>query len=334
MLTRRALLGAAGVALADLLAAACTAPAPSPSASPVTVAPSPARPIATVAVYSALDDGATDALVAAFRAVHPDIAVDVLSRASIVELWTRIRVERGRPKAAVLLGGESAFHAALAGEGLLEPARDWYLALLGFVGSQARSAEVGGAPAGWDDLLADRWKGKLTLPDPSKTAAGYVFLAAQVFRFSRDEDAAMDYMHALHANVERYAGRTGQAIELVAAGTEVGAPAWAADSALARSRGAAVDLSLPAATATGLGALSLVRGVTSTAAGVFADWLLSREGGEALVRAAKVVSVRTDVAPPSGVPALDTARLVPYDRAWAAAERQRLVDKWLAVVGR
>lgn len=360
MPTRRDLLRLAGVgAVAHVLGAACTAAPPPQTATPTPVAAPTAasvRPIATVAAYSALDDATTDALVAAFRSAYPAIAVDVLSRAPIAELWTRIRVERDAPKADVLVGGDSSFHASLAHEGLLEPYpspslvdvpaewtdpsgvwNGWYVGLLAFASNARRLAsDLGGQrPAGWDDLVEDAWKGRLVVPDPSKTAAGYVLLATQVFRFSGDEDAAIGYMKALHRNVDRYAGRTGQALDLVAAGGAVGSPAWAADIAAAVTRGAALDLAVPVPTGTGLGAVSLVRGRADRAAAkVLVDHLLGRESGEVLVRSARVLSVRGDVSAPAGVPALGSVRLVAYDRAFAAANRERLIGRWLDAVGR
>ncbi len=278
-----------------------------------------------MSAYSALPDAPTDALVTAFRAAYPATGVDVLSRAQVAELYTRVRVERNAPKADVLIGGDWAFHAGLAKEGLLAGSSSpWYVGVLAF-GSKVRPV------ASWDELLDPEWKGKVVLPDPEKTALGYVFLATQVFRFGRDEDAAMAYMKKLDRQLDRYVGRATQALELVGAGTDLGAPMWAHEVV---ARGG-IAFALPDPTGTELGAISVLGGgARPDATKVFVDWLLSKEGGDLLVRSMGVTSTRTDVAGPSRAQMPPSGKLVPYDRAWAAAERERLIDKWRATIGR
>ncbi|MEK7862613.1 MAG: extracellular solute-binding protein, partial [Chloroflexota bacterium] len=226
---------AALIAACDRAAAPTAAPA---STSAATTAPA-ARPTGRIAVYSALDESTNRQLIAAFKAAHAGTDVDLLPLAPAGELQTRIRVEKASPKADIFVGGDSSLHDVLGREGLLAKysppnasgiaaeAKDpsgywtgWHYGILGFVSNTPRlTSEVGGRkPRTWDDLLDPAWKGRLVLPDPLKTVAGYTFLAAQIFRFNRDEGKAMDFMKELHPQIARYVARTPQGIELVSQG--------------------------------------------------------------------------------------------------------------------
>ena len=326
-----------------------------------------------IAVYSALNESTNNAFVEAFKKEHSNIDVELLPLAAAGELQTRIRTEKASPKADVFIGGSSEFHEPLSKDGLLVAYKSpnaagvddmykspdgywtgWYIGIFGFVYNTDRFSKemaVARPPAGWDDLLADGWKGKLVLPDPVKTGGGYIFIATQIFRFAqalglvpapaaaieinytKAEGAAMDYMKKLHANIGQYAGTAPQAIQLVGQGQFVGAPNWSHDILTAKSRGQPVDLAVPAETGFEVGAVSIVKGGPNTeAAKVFIDWVLTKSAGELNVKLSNRLSVLKDVAPAPGAPTLDQVKLVPYDRTWATANKDRILKKWQAAI--
>jgi len=239
----------------------------------------------------------------------------------------------------------------------------WYIGIFGFVYNSDRfGKEMAGAkpPARWDDLLTAGWKGNLVLPDPVKTGGGYIFIVTQIFRFAqalglvpaaqpgmaaapatamaldytRAETAAMDYLKKLHANIGQYTGTAPQAIQLVGQGQFVGAPNWSHDILTARSQGQPVELAVPAETGFEIGAVSIVKGGPNTeAAKAFVDWVLTRPAGELNVKLSNRLSVLKDVAPAPSAPTLDQVQLVPYDRAWATANKDRILKKWQATIG-
>jgi iron(III) transport system substrate-binding protein len=325
-----------------------------------------------IAVYSALNESTNNAFVAAFKKEHANIDVELLPLAAAGELQTRIRTEKDSPKADVFIGGSSEFHDPLGKAGLLVAYQSpnaagiddtykspdgywtgWYIGIFGFVYNTDRfSKEMAGAkpPAGWDDLLTGGWKGNLVLPDPVKTGGGYIFIATQIFRFAqalrlvpaaqataidytKAEDAAMDYMKKLHANIGQYAGTAPQAIQLVGQGQFVGVPNWSHDILTARSQGQPVALAVPAETGFEVGAVSIVKGGPNTeAAKTFVDWVLTRPASELNVKLSNRLSVLKDVAPAPGAPTLDQVQLVPYDRTWATANKDRVLKKWQAAI--
>jgi iron(III) transport system substrate-binding protein len=81
-----------------------------------------------------------------------------------------------------------------------------------------------------------------------------------------------------------------------------------------------------------IGGISIVKGGPHTeGAKAFVDWVLSKEAGELNVKRSNRLSVLQDVAPAPGVPTLNQVKLVPYDRAWATTNKDRLKE-WQAVV--
>src|SRR5262249_34281548 len=91
---------------------------------------------------------------------------------------------------------------------------------------------------------------------------------------------------------------------------------------------------VPAETGFEIGAVSIVKGGPNTeAAKAFVDWVLTRSAGELNVKLSNRLSVRKDVAPAPGAPTLDQAQLVPYDRAWATANKDRILKRWQAAIG-
>ncbi len=357
VLNRRAFLKWLGALGGLALLQACTfAPAPT-AAPPATTAPPTIASQGTgkLAIYSALDKSINEQLVAAFQAAHPGINAQILRAAGAGDLQSRMRSERTSPKAGVFIGGESAFHEGIAREGLLEkyvsPNAEkiaatfkdpqgfwtgWNLAVFSFALNADRFAkEMAGAktPTTWDDLLDPAWKSKLVLPDPVKSAGGYLFLVTQVFRFERDEDKAMEYMQKLHANIAQYVRNAPEGIKLVAQGKTVGCPGWRYEILTEKAKNTRIELITPENSSYEIGAVSIVKGAPNAAgARALVDWLLTKEVGELVVKLSNRVSVLNEVAPPPGALALEQMKLVNYDHQWATDNKDRLLKRWQKAV--
>lgn len=310
----------------------------------------------TVTVYSVLNESTNNAFIEAFKAATPGAGVEILPFNGAGAAQTRIRTEKDSPKADVFIGGSSEFHDPLGTDGLLTPYvspnaatvddaykdpagnwTGWYVGIFGLIVNTDRWAtEMGSAPkpATWDDLLDPAFAGKLDMPSPVTTGGGYIFLANQVFRFDHDEERAMEFMTQLHANIGQYVGGSPQAIELVSQGQFLMGPNWGHDILTAANTGAPVEFVAPAQTANEIGAVSIVKdGPNTEGAKVFVDWSLTREAALLNVSLSNRLSVYPDVPPAPGAPTLDQVTLVPYDRVWATANKDRLIKMWQAAIG-
>jgi iron(III) transport system substrate-binding protein len=354
---RRVALGVGAVALVGAepaLAAPLTVEQPT---APRWTAPTLARQgMGTVTIYSALNESTNNSFTEAFKAAMPGMETAVLPLAAAGELQTRIRTEKDSPKADVFIGGSSEFHDPLGKEGLLvsyvspnaatvdaafkDPDGNWtgwYLGIFGLVVNKDRwAAEMADKPkpSTWEDLLDPALAGKLDMPDPVKTGGGYICLATQVFRFDRDEEKAMAYMKALHANIGQYVGTAPQGIELVGQGQFVAGPNWGHDILTAANKGQPVEFIAPTPCSNEVGAVSIVKGGPNTeAAKMFVDWVLTADAAALNVKLSNRLSVLPSVPPAPGAPTLDQVTLVAYDRPWATENKDRLIKAWQAAVG-
>jgi iron(III) transport system substrate-binding protein len=354
-LDRRRFLKLAG---ATALVAACggaTSPSAAPSVAASATAAGTPKPTGRISVYSALNQSTNDQFAAAFKAAVPGVEVDLLPLAAAGELQTRIRAEKGSPKADIFVGGDSSFHDGLGKEGLLEaytspnasavaaqskdPNGNWtgfYFGIFGMVLNNFvfTQKNLGTKPASWDDLLDPKYKGLLTLGSPITTGGGFIFIATQVFRFNRDETKAMDYMKKLHANIGSYNQQSPAAILSVSQREFAACPNWAHDILTEKVKNPQIELVVPKGTGFEIGAVSIVKGSKNVpAAKAYVDWVLTKEAGELNVKLSNRVSVRSDVAPAPGAPTLQSVEMVNYDRDWAAANKTRLVQLWQTTTG-
>ena len=357
------------LALLAVLSSACSVLGPSgpPTARPAphpaaTLAPvGSARPAAksggVVTVYSALSETMNAAIQSAFEKAQPVIGVEILTLAAAGDLEAHVRAETGAPRADILLGGSSEYHDSLGKDGLLESYRPagaaaidaslkdsdglwtaWYLGILGVVVNTDRwGKDAGGTgmPSTWDDLLDPVLTGKLAMPDPLTTGAGYIFLANQYFRFNRDESRALDFMKKLHTNVGKYTGTAPLTIDEVARGSAALGVNWGHDVLTAAGKGQPLKFVVPQNTAYEVGAVSIVKGGPNpNGARAFVDWTLSREAAEVIVKLSNRISALKRVETTPGAPTLESVKLVDYDRAWATSNKQRLLEDWRSAVGR
>ena len=114
-----ALAGATAVAACTPAPPAAESPTPSPAPTP-SPTPRGAPLTGTLAVYSALDEPTTTALLGAFTKTFPGVRAQAIAYAPPDELETRLRIELRSRKADVLLGGASAHHDILGKDGFLE----------------------------------------------------------------------------------------------------------------------------------------------------------------------------------------------------------------------
>jgi iron(III) transport system substrate-binding protein len=65
---------------------------------------------------------------------------------------------------------------------------------------------------------------------------------------------------------------------------------------------------------------------------LFIDYVLSPEIQEFLVETMQRRSIRTDVPQPDGLPNLDEISIQNYDMAWAGAERDNIIRRYLSIL--
>ena len=349
---RREVLALAAAAGASACFPGTTEPSPTPTSTPL--ATIPAAPSGTIVVYSALDDELTGDVLAAFSKAVPTVRVEVGTIAAADEIETRLRVERATRRADVFLGGASAHHQALGADGFLDPFAGpaaaqigsrfkdpsslwtgWYEDVLGLAVNADRLRREGLArPASWDDLTTSAWRGRVVMPDPRHTDAGYAFVFAQYLRTGRDEAKTMDYCVALDANVAAYAPSAPDAVASVASGEAAAAPTWGRYALGRHAPAASVELLAPTGAIVEVGAASVVKGTGSPqAARALVDWAAGRDAQSLVSAVAGMTPTRALATPPTRSPSLAAIDPSAYDRRTAWEVRDRLLTRWRDATG-
>ena len=280
-------------------------------------------------------------------------------RMSSGETLARLRAEKDNPQADVWWGGTLDPHSIAAVEGLTEnycpsiydeldprfrdPLGDCkvigvYVGILGFSANEGLLQEMGiPTPTGWEDLLNPKLKGLIGVANPNTSGTALTTLATQIFRKGEekgrklDEDAGLEYMKALHANIANYT-KSGVAPGILAGRGEIAvAIVFLHDVIYQIEEGYPVTALAPKeGTGYEIGGLNLVKGAPQPElAKQFMDWVVSAEAQEsqAAIGAYQLPTNTTAKVPEVSIP-IDSVKTVDYDFKWVAENGVRVTDRW------
>lgn len=305
----------------------------------------------SLVVYSSVDEENASAILKAFT---EDTGVKVnMVFLSSGPAMSRIEAEKANPQADLWFGAPNENHIVAKTRGLTEAyvspeAADladnfkdsegfwhaFYMNPLGF-GILYKDLEKAGIaePLSWADLAKAEYKGLIQMPSPQSSGTSYALI--QTLMAIMGEDQAFSYMKELNSNVQTYTqSGTGPSQNLAIGETSVAIQFTPAFLKL-------VDQGFPAKVVfpkEGVGyeaaAMSIIKGGKNLdEAKALVDWMVSRRGQEVLSQAKTYFfPVRPDVSAGEGVPSLSEITLVDYDREKAAADKKRVIDRWVTEV--
>ena len=280
-------------------------------------------------------------------------------RMSSGETLARLRAEKENPQADVWWGGTLDPHSIAAVEGLTEnycpsiydeldprfrdPLGDCqvigvYVGILGFSANEGLLQEMGlPTPTGWEDLLNPKLKGLIGVANPNTSGTALTTLATQIFRKGEekgekiDEDAGLEYMKGLHANIANYT-KSGVAPGILAGRGEIAvAIVFLHDVIYQIEEGYPVTAIAPKeGTGYEIGGLNLIKGAPQPElAKQFMDWVVSAEAQEsqAAIGAYQLPTNTTAKVPEASIP-IDAVATVDYDFKWVAENGVRVTDRW------
>lgn len=277
-------------------------------------------------------------------------------RFSSGEALARVIAEKSNPQIDVLFGGPVETFTAGQGKGVFEPYKppSWSELPARFKDADGMWTAIADdplvfmsntqflkqhdlqAPASWDDLLNPAYKGMIQMADArtSGTAVTRIFSILQVH--NRNEDEAFAYMKKLRQNVQLYTKSGGGGTLPVGLGQAGAGIFFIVDALYTRQQGYDVQISFPKE---GIGSaaecIALIKGAKNPdAAKKLVDWATS-PAMQSLLAPAKInfipanAKVETD---PSLASVLKGAKIIEIDDSWAGANRQRIVERWVAEV--
>ena len=302
-------------------------------------------------VYSSVDEENAKNILDVFSA-ETGIDVQMVFLSSGPAL-SRIEAEANNPQADVWFGAPNENHIIAKDRGLTQPYKSptaadladnfkdaegywhaFYMNPLGFgVLPEELKARGAKAPESWEDLKDEAYKGLIQMPSPQSSGTAYAIMMTLISTYG--EDKAFEYMASLNPNIQTYTqSGTGPSKSLAIKETPIAIQFTPAFLKL-------VDEGFPASVVfpkEGVGyeaaALSIIKGAANLdSAKALVDWIISKKGQETLsAKKTYFFPVRSDVSAGEGVPALSEIKLIDYDREEAAANKERLVDRWVTEV--
>ncbi len=305
----------------------------------------------TVIVYSSVDEKNAKKIMDVFTA-DTGIAVQFV-HLSTGPAMARIKAEAANPQADVWFGAPSENHIMARKDGLTIPHtggnfaqldkafkdpegywRSFYMNPMSFAVNKDVLARIGAPkPTSWADLLNPAYKGQIQMPTPQASGTAYNIVASLVVLMG--EDKAYEYMKKLGPNVQTYtssgtAPSKGVSVGQCAIGIQF-TPAFFEFI----DQGFPLEVIFPKE---GVWfeapAVSIVKGAKNLkAAQMLVEWLTS-------TRAQSVLTEQKTFFYPviggaklaTGMPAFESLKTIDVDPIWAAGEKKRLVDKWVAEV--
>lgn len=300
----------------------------------------------SVVIYSPHDADPLNADIVAFMNRYPAIRV-VLVAGGTVELCDKIREQIDTPEADVLWGGGADTLSAYsdcfmkytsANSSSIDPQ---------FIDSDGRWTGESPLPmviiynkkvlaslgvkeiTSWQDLLAPELKGQIAYCQPSKSGSAYTQLCTMLLA-NGGKEKGWDYVEKLFSNLNgKILDSSGKCHKLVAAG-EFAAGITIEKSAALYADNPDIGYCYPSeGTSAVPDAIAIVKNCRHKEnAELFMDFILSREAQEEQSTDWNRRPSRDDVSLPKGLLAIGSIKLVDYDFAWAADEKEEIISRF------
>jgi iron(III) transport system substrate-binding protein len=307
----------------------------------------------TLLVYTALETDQLKAYQEGFNKAYPDIDLKWV-RDSTGVITAKLLAEKGNPQADVVMGVAASSLALLDRNGMLEPYKplnydalmpqyrdkknppawfgmDVWGATVCFNTVEAQKKNIP-KPETWKDLTKAAYKGQIVMPNPASSGTGFFDVTAWLTLWG-DKEGKGDgwkFMDALHENIAQYTHSGSKPCNMAAAGEFVVGISFEYRANTNKAKGAPIDLVFPKE---GLGwdleSFAIHRGTKKLdAAKKLADWASSKDAMLLYGKNFAITAQPGVAAPLANVPKDYEARLVKMDFAWAAENRERILDEW------
>ncbi len=304
-----------------------------------------------VVVYSSHDSDPLNDAVNAFMEKYPDIQVEVVKLGGS-EIFSRVEAEANNPLADIVWGASvdtiDSYSEYLEEYTSTEDANipaeykdaegKWYADSLVIYCNFYNKELVGeDIPTTWNGLTDPKWKGKIAMANPASSGSAFVQLCSYLFINGTKEnnyEEGWPIVEEFYRNLDgKIQSSSGNCHKLVRDGEYSVGLTLEKFAVMYRDDPTVGWYYADEGTAAAPEGIGLVKNCKHpTAAKVFIDYILSQECQErqSVVWARR--SVRSDVTPFEGLPALSDLKLLNYDLAWASENHAAVVDHWQEIV--
>jgi iron(III) transport system substrate-binding protein len=302
-----------------------------------------------IVVYTALEDDQVPRYLESFKKNHPEIQLKI-ARDSTGIITAKLLAERSNPQADVIWGLAATSLLLFDQKGMLEPYsprgierinprfRDsrnsahwvgidaWMTAFcVNTIEMQAKKLPM---PDSYADLIKPVYRGQLVMPNPASSGTGFLTVSALIQLMG--EKKAWDYMDKLHGNMAVYTHSGSKPCKMAGQGEYPIGISFGYRGITQKKKGEPVETVFPKeGSGWDLEANALVKkGTVKKEAKIFLDWAVSDSAMSEYSKSFAIVSAPTDQLIPEGFPKDPLRQLIKNDFAWAAANRDRILEEW------
>jgi iron(III) transport system substrate-binding protein len=299
-------------------------------------------------LYTSFSPDLTAPMAEAFEQ-HSGIKVDLVD-AGTGEMLGRIDAEKQNPQGDVMLGGGAEsfeafrenFESYKVKDEALIPARykapdhRWhaYVSLPVVLIYNTNLVSEAEKPAGWQDLVAPQWKGRVAMADANKSGTSFVQVATMLTLFGRDNGEGWQMIEDVVANA-KVLGSSSMPLKGVNDGEYAIGLTYEYGAYKYKKAGGPIGVIYPAEGTVSLAdAVAIIKGAPHPQnARLFMDWLFSQEGQE-LATSMGLRPVREGVSSPAGLLPSSEIKLIDLDQSWVAENRAEILSQWKDIVTR
>jgi len=303
-------------------------------------------------VYTTLDEPLAKAL---FDEYQKETGIILnWQRLSGGEVEARLEAEKANPQASIWVGGVGLNHISAKLKGLTAPYKSkmlentplqfrdpenyWvglYIGPICFVTNNKVAKEQGiKPPTSWADLLKPEYKGKIRVANPTTSGTAYNVITTLRYVFGGDEEKVFDYLNKLDKNIDQYTKSGAAPGKSVAIGEIPVAIGYAHDNVKLKVEGADVTITFPSeGTGYEIASMSIVKGGPDPVnAKKLYDWVLSPKAQE-IIASWYVIPVSKIAKKNPQAFSLSEIKTVDQDVVWDAANKDRLLERWVKEIG-
>lgn len=186
------------------------------------------------------------------------------------------------------------------------------------------------APRGWEDLLQERWRGKIAYADPHNSGSSYTILMTLMQVMGKDNWNAMEqFSDVLNGKILE---GSSEVIDEVASGTKL-VGITLEETAMKRIA-AGVDITMvypiEGTSAIPDGSALILNAPHEENARLFLDFIMSKDVQKMIVNQCYRRSVRKDISDSETWNA-EAVKLIDFDLKWASDNRNQILKKWDAL---
>ncbi|SCX81887.1 ABC transporter substrate-binding protein [Alkaliphilus peptidifermentans] len=190
-------------------------------------------------------------------------------------------------------------------------------------------------PTSWEDLLDDKWKGKIAYADPARSGSSYTTLVTILKAFENDGDDGWNFIRSFIDNLDGKIIGSSSGVFVGVADGEYSIGLTLEEAAMRYVvAGADVGVVYPSegtsAVPDGIAVIKDAKNMEN--AKLFIDFVVGKDVQNIVVNNFSRRSIRSDLEAPEGLDPIDKIKLVDYDFSWAANNKDEVLDKWRNIV--